>query len=105
MLLQVDFFKSNPPNLAQPTPNVPPNQSTPLPQIQVVASPPTGQLSKISKYQINSTNVEQQQQQQQGSPSQNDLIESSTISHNSENLCNEEVISHEIKQITPPSSS
>ena len=104
LLLDVDFFKSNPPNLAQPTQNAPPNQSIPLQQIQVVASPPTGQPLQNQHIPINSTNVGiQQQQQQQGSPLQNDLIESSTVSHNSENLYNEEVISHEIN--TPPSSS
>lgn len=62
-LLDVDFFKSNSPNMAQPTQNAPPNQSSPLQQIQVVASPSTGQPLQNQHIPINSTNVGIQQQQ------------------------------------------
>ena len=63
LLLDVDFFKSNSPNMAQPTQNAPPNQSSPLQQIQVVASPSTGQPLQNQHIPINSTNVGIQQQQ------------------------------------------
>lgn len=104
MLLHVDFFKTDPTNNPQHTPNVLPSQNASLPQIQDVAPLPTEQLPQNQQTPINSTNVETQQP---GPRSQNDFIESfSQIeSHSSKHLHHKETTSHEINQNPPPSSS
>lgn len=57
----MDFFKIDPTNNPQHTPNVRPSQNTCLPQIQFATPLPTEQLLQNQQTPINSTNVDIQQ--------------------------------------------